>query len=221
MSKLGWLFTITEGFSPLKKHLALVLQKPLFWCCQTFVNTSFEAFHLVSVKKEGVLHSKWLWSYKKLSWIFYPSPSFWTRSFLFAIRNFPLWTFPWPKSQGREEWQTISLWQKDAAFSFSFSFFFFLGPQPQCTEVPRLGVELELQVPAYAIAAATQDPSHVCDLHHSSQQHWILNHWAKPGIETASSWWLVRFVFAEPWRELQMQHFWFLSATLFVSSGLG
>ena len=42
-------------------------------------------------------------------------------------------------------------------------------------EVPRLGVELELQLPTYTTARATQDPSHVCDLHHSSQQRWILN----------------------------------------------
>ena len=31
-------------------------------------------------------------------------------------------------------------------------------------EVPRLGVELELQLPAYTTAIATQDPSHVWDL---------------------------------------------------------
>ena len=31
-------------------------------------------------------------------------------------------------------------------------------------EVPRLGVESELQLPAYATATATQNPSHVCDL---------------------------------------------------------
>ena len=43
------------------------------------------------------------------------------------------------------------------------------------TEVPRLRAELELQLLAYATATATQDPSPVCDLHHSSQQHWILN----------------------------------------------
>ena len=42
-------------------------------------------------------------------------------------------------------------------------------------EVPRLGVELELQMLAYAAATATRDPSQVCDLHHSSQQRWILN----------------------------------------------
>ena len=42
-------------------------------------------------------------------------------------------------------------------------------------EVMRVGVELELQVPAYTIARATQDPSCICELHHSSWQHWILN----------------------------------------------
>ena len=30
-------------------------------------------------------------------------------------------------------------------------------------------------VVAYATATATPDPSRICDLHHSSQQHWILN----------------------------------------------
>ena len=40
-------------------------------------------------------------------------------------------------------------------------------------EVPRLGVELELQLPTTAIA--TPDLSHVCDLHPSSQQCQILN----------------------------------------------
>ena len=36
-------------------------------------------------------------------------------------------------------------------------------------EVPRLGVESELQLPAYT--TATWDPSHICDLHRSSWQH--------------------------------------------------
>ena len=30
-------------------------------------------------------------------------------------------------------------------------------------EVPRLGVELELQLPAYTTATATWDPSRTCD----------------------------------------------------------
>ena len=42
-------------------------------------------------------------------------------------------------------------------------------------EVPRLEAELELQLPAYTTAAATRDPSLICDLHHSSWQHRILN----------------------------------------------
>ena len=42
-------------------------------------------------------------------------------------------------------------------------------------EVSRLGVELELQLPAYATATATRDLSRVCNLHHSSWQHRILD----------------------------------------------
>ena len=42
-------------------------------------------------------------------------------------------------------------------------------------EVPRLGAESELQLPASTPATATRDPSHVWDLHRSLWQHWILN----------------------------------------------
>ena len=44
-------------------------------------------------------------------------------------------------------------------------------------EVPRPGVQLELQLLAYTTAIAMWNPSHgwVCDLCHISQQHWILN----------------------------------------------
>ena len=42
-------------------------------------------------------------------------------------------------------------------------------------EVSKLGVESELQLPAYTIVTATPDPSRVCDLHHSLQQWQILN----------------------------------------------
>ena len=44
-------------------------------------------------------------------------------------------------------------------------FFFFLvilGPHLWHREVPRLGVESELQLQTYATATAMQDPSHVC-----------------------------------------------------------
>ena len=42
-------------------------------------------------------------------------------------------------------------------------------------EVPRLGVKLELQLPAYTTASVKQDLSHVFDLYHSAWQCWILN----------------------------------------------
>ena len=57
----------------------------------------------------------------------------------------------------------------------SFYLFIFLGSHPWHMEVPRLGVKLELQLPATATATATQNPSHVCNLCHSSRQHRILN----------------------------------------------
>ena len=42
-------------------------------------------------------------------------------------------------------------------------------------EVPRLGIESEPQLLAYTTGTATLDPSCVHDLHHSSQQHQVLN----------------------------------------------
>ena len=41
-------------------------------------------------------------------------------------------------------------------------------------EVPRLGVESQLQLLAYATAMAMTDPNHIFDLHHSLRQHQIL-----------------------------------------------
>ena len=64
------------------------------------------------------------------------------------------------------------------SFFFSFFFFFlsfvFLGLHPWQMKVPRLGVVSELQPLAYATATATEDPSHVCNLYHSTRQCWIL-----------------------------------------------
>ena len=60
-------------------------------------------------------------------------------------------------------------------FCFLFFVFCFLGPHPQGMEVPRLGVESELQMPAYTTATDMPDLSRVCDLHHSSLQHWTLD----------------------------------------------
>ena len=54
---------------------------------------------------------------------------------------------------------------------------FFLrgGEHLQHMEVPRLGVKLELQLPAYTTATAMQDMNHIFDLYHSSGQCQILD----------------------------------------------
>ena len=51
-------------------------------------------------------------------------------------------------------------------------------------EVPRLGVESELQPLAYTTATATRDPSCVFDLHHRSWQHQIHNPLSEAGDQT-------------------------------------
>ena len=61
----------------------------------------------------------------------------------------------------------------------TFPFFFFFGlfraaPARCKSEVPRLGVKLELQPLAYNIATAMSDPSRLFNLHHSSWQCQIL-----------------------------------------------
>ena len=46
------------------------------------------------------------------------------------------------------------------------------------------GDRMELQVPAYTTATATPDPSHICNLHHSSWQRQILNALSKARDQT-------------------------------------
>ena len=53
--------------------------------------------------------------------------------------------------------------------------FFFLEPHLQHMEVLRLGVKSELRLSDYATATATPDPSCICKLLCSLQQHRILN----------------------------------------------
>ena len=87
---------------------------------------------------------------------------------------------------------------------FVFVFVFcFLGPHLQHMEVPRLGVELELQLPAYTTATAMQDPSIICNLHHSSQQRWVLNPLSEARDWTCNLTFLVGLISAEPQWELQ------------------
>ena len=51
-------------------------------------------------------------------------------------------------------------------------------------EVPRLGVESELQPLAYTTATTTQDLSRIFDLHYSLQQCQILNPLSEPRNRT-------------------------------------
>ena len=80
----------------------------------------------------------------------------------------------------------------------SFLFFCFLGLHLWHVEAPRLEVEWELQPTAYttatatAMAKATWDLNWVCDLHRTSWQRRLLNHWPRPGIKPTSSWILGR-----------------------------
>jgi len=69
---------------------------------------------------------------------------------------------------------------------FIFVLFWFLRLYPWHMEVPRPGVESELQLTAYASATAMPDPSHTCDLHHSSRQRWILNPLSEANDQTCN-----------------------------------
>ena len=61
-------------------------------------------------------------------------------------------------------------------FVFCFLFFFFWLFRAEFTAhtSSQARVKSELKLPAYTRATAMRDPSHVCHLHHSSQQCWIL-----------------------------------------------
>ena len=65
---------------------------------------------------------------------------------------------------------SLDLRNLDGPFFFSFLELLLWG-----IEVPRLGAELELQLPAYNTATATWDASLNCDLYHSAWQCQILN----------------------------------------------
>ena len=64
---------------------------------------------------------------------------------------------------------------------YLFIYFAFQGHTSGIWQVPRLGVELKLQPLAYTTSTAMPDPSHVCDVHHSSWQHQILKPLSEAG----------------------------------------
>ena len=76
--------------------------------------------------------------------------------------------------------------QLESRFLFILSFFLWLHLQQM--EVHRLGVELELQLPAFTTATTTADLSCIWDLCHSVWQCWILNPLNEARDQTHSSW---------------------------------
>ena len=72
-------------------------------------------------------------------------------------------------------WSSISQLETRYVTPTLFHFFVFLGLHPWHMEVPKLVVELELELPAYTTATATPELSFNCNLHHSPRQHQILN----------------------------------------------
>ena len=88
-------------------------------------------------------------------------------------------------------WDRLNNKKNDMDKLYSFFFFFFLsfvfgGSAPMAYEVPRLGIESELQLPAYT--TATPDPSRICDYTTAYSNAGSLTHRARPGIKPAPSW---------------------------------
>ena len=61
-------------------------------------------------------------------------------------------------------------------------------------EVPKLGIKLERELPAYTTATATLDPSHITAYTVAHGNTGSLTHGVRPGIDPPSSWILVGFV---------------------------
>ena len=93
-------------------------------------------------------------------------------------------------------------WSYSFLSSSSFFFFFFLGQHLKHMEVPRLGVKVELQLPACSTHSNARSELHLQATPQLTATPGSLTHWARPGIEPASSWILVSFVSAAPQGEL-------------------
>ena len=107
------------------------------------------------------------------------------------------------KKQNKTNNPTISVQQADwgatsvTRCTCSYVCLFLGGAHLWYMEIPGLGVESELQLPAYTTATATPDPS----------QHWILNPLREARMEPTFSWILVGLVTAEPLWEPQGRDF--------------
>ena len=89
----------------------------------------------------------------------------------------------------------------------SVFFLVFLGLYLRHMKIPRLRVESELLLWAYATATAMPDPSYICELHYAHGNPGSLTCRAGPGIEPASSWIPAGFVTSELQQELHVFFF--------------
>ena len=102
-----------------------------------------------------------------------------------------------------------NIYQGILFYSFFLSFFLFVFCIFRAAPVAYGGSQARGRIRAadaslhYTTATATPDLSHVCNLHHSSRQRWILNPLSKAKIEPTTSWFLVGFVSTAPQWELQ------------------
>ena len=105
------------------------------------------------------------------------------RRYLYPFSAEALWYSQASKSDAESAGEAVALsllaYLTNLNFFFCLLSFVFSGQHPRHMEVPRLGVrselQLQVQLQAYATAAAMPDLSLICDLHHSSRQRRILN----------------------------------------------
>ena len=77
--------------------------------------------------------------------------------------------------------------------------------KPVAYEISQARGWLELQLLAYPTATAMPDLSVTYTLAHGKARS--LTHWARPGIEPTTSWFLVVFITAAPQQELHIKIF--------------
>ena len=75
-------------------------------------------------------------------------------------------------------------------FFYFLSFCYFFGPLPRHMEVPRLGVESEPTPEPQQLGIRAASATYT--VAHSNARSWT--HWVRPGINPATSWFLVRFI---------------------------